>query len=115
MDNYDYFKEENNQDDWVNLSEPAAFEAVETESVKESVLQPEKKTHRAVIAPVLTFQLVVTILILISIFLIKFFLPEFYFKVQKCFDTEMSRSMITDGDFSDFDYQQFFSSSNDEA
>ena len=118
MDNYDvYFDERDERDDWVNLSEPEF--PLQQKSVEDEADKKEKNTEsftrREIKSPILTFQLVVSLLIIISILIIKSFLPEHYYKFIHFYDAQMSRSMYSDGDFSSLDYSEFFSSTADET
>ncbi len=111
MDNYN----DNLQRQWTDVNTSTALYIPEAENTSdENVSQKPHKSNK-IISPIITFQLVICILILILIFISKPFLPDLNKRVMDFYNAEISASMIFSGDFRDLDYSTFFGATNDEV
>ena len=100
-------------DEWTCLENPVfkqdLAECSSAAEGKSDSLSVNKKKPIKITSPVLTFQLVIVLLILITSFLSKTFFFEKYHLIKECYDEEITASMIFDGEFGSLDYSEFFS------
>lgn len=117
MDNYDTLNSEllDENEKWINLNSPVSLRKIQDSEPNEDGNGKKPVRRRGISLPVLTFQLFVTLSILIFLFVSKSFFPQLFHSTMNVYEKEMNREMISDGDFYSRDYSQFFSSSPDEA
>ncbi len=111
MDNYND-KDVNKQ--WTDISRPTVQPLSEAESVSKESTNPKSSISQKNISPIITFQLIVCILILILIFISKPLIPKLNQFIMNIYNAEISASMIFSGDFKDLDYSSFFGATEDE-
>lgn len=102
-------------DQWQNISEPVIkSEAADTDALPLEEPQEEPKPKRHSKHPVLTFQLTVSLCVLLFLFIIKFLGTPLYSAVMSWYENEISKSVIYDGDFENLDFSALFAT-NDEG
>lgn len=118
MDNYKEYDSDLNFSEadtqWQNVSAPIVkFDSEQLESPKNLDSTPAKVKHPGK-HPVLTFQLVVALCVLLLLFAIKFADNSLYSRIISLYQTKISESVIFNGDFESLDFS-FLMSTDDEA
>lgn len=119
MDNYFNTSHTFDSEPWLSVSETVVRTELEKEKdcSEHSVNTADDKSvqkGRHITAPVLTFQLVICMLILIFLFITKTFFAHVFSEIKFIFDREIGASMYFSGDFSHLDYSEFFEATSDE-
>ncbi len=114
MDNYiDAYDEK----EWNLLTQPVLKNDTNSEN-EPDILREESaetiKIKKSKSSPILTFQLVLCLVVLIVLFLLKTFAINTFTEIKSWYDTELTASLFFSGDFSELDYSSMFSSTNDE-
>ena len=104
MDNYNY----NQNDDWVSLSQPVVKTEQDTEAFENQEDNVAKYTKQKSKHPVLTFQLTVSLCILLFLFIVKFLSAPLYSAVIDWYESQLSQSVIYNGDFESSDFSALF-------
>lgn len=120
MDNYNNYLHSSDSESWQSVAEPfVKVQDNQTElgvGVSEvSLPYSESNNGRHISAPVLTFQLVICIMILIFSYVSSTFFSDFFQKIKFVYDKEINASMCFSGDFSDLNYSDLFGASDDEV
>jgi len=107
MDNFENLNSypENN---WQSLSEPI----VKLEEPQPDV-QAVPKAKKLPRHPVLTIQLTLCLCALLFLFIVKFMAYPLYSKIITWYESQISRSVIYDGDFESFDFSTLFSTTDE--
>ena len=101
-------------DDWQTTSTPVVKTFEDELPQEEDDVKNSPKVKRNSKHPVLTFQLTVAIIALLLVFGLKFLGMPLYETVVKWYEEEISKSVIYNGDFENFDFSLIFAT-EDEA
>lgn len=97
------------KEDWQSLSTPILKEETPDENLgNPEEIRPEKEKRHSKF-PVLTFQLTVSLLVLLLLFIIKFASEPLFTKIITWYEAEISRSVIYNGDFESLDFSALIS------
>lgn len=97
------------KEDWQSLSTPILKEETTDEKFDNpEEIRPEKEKRHSKF-PVLTFQLTVSLLVLLLLFIIKFAYEPLFTKIITWYEAEISRSVIYNGDFESLDFSALIS------
>lgn len=112
MDNFNN-KDIYSDNDWQNVSTPTVKPLKsDCEDDTEELLVKESKNRRSK-APVLTFQLVVVMCVLLFLFILRFLNVPAFDRVMDWYKLEISKSVIFSGDFENFDFTSIFATSDE--
>lgn len=103
-----------NETEWQSLSTPVMKKEETAENIEDSELIKAPRERRHSRFPVLSFQLTVSLCALLLLFGIKFAAEPLFEKVMTWYETEISKSVIFNGDFENLDFSALFST-HDEA
>lgn len=114
MDNFndrDFYPE----DDWQSLSSPVVKKEVTSVENYDSDTEPEvpQSPKRRSKHPVLTIQLTFAICVLLFLFVLKFMGTPAFDTVITWYKTEISKSVIFDGDFDSLDFSTLFATADE--
>ncbi len=120
MDNYFNTSQTFDSEPWLSVSEPIVkndfdINSVDNERSVNTSADNSMPKRKRLTAPVLTFQLIISMLILLFSFVAKTFMSEMFSEIKFMYDKEINASMYFSGDFSDLDYSEFFGASQDEV
>ena len=100
-------------DEWIPLEKPVYKSELAIPSASDdSNTITNKKRNVRILSPVVTFQLIVLLLILIVSVVCKTFFVDVFELAKECYETEISASMFFDGEFKNLDYSGFFVKNN---
>lgn len=100
-------------DDWVSVETPVYKQESELQPPKDDkICATDSKKSVRILSPVVTFQLVLMLIVMIASFLCKTFLYEKFSFVKECYDSEICASMFFNGDFELLNYTDFFGVNN---
>lgn len=112
MDNFDN-RNIYPEDDWQSISTPI----VKTEVSDSEIINDESeiitKTRKHSKHPVLTLQLTLALCVLLFLFVLKILGTPVYNSVMSWYESEISRSVIYNGDFENFDFSNLFATSDE--
>ena len=101
-------------DDWQSTSTPIVKTYDDENFLTEDNGEFGRKAKKHSKHPVLTFQLIVVLSLLLLFFVVKFFSESLYNTVISTYRKEISKSVIYNGDFESFDFSSIFAT-DDEA
>ncbi len=118
MDNLKFY-DSLESDEWISLSEPVMAQPVSLDNLEaiddaDKIKKPPKSKN-TLKAPIVTFQLLLCVSILLLIYISKLFLPDVFTIFKSTYDREINSSMFSNGDFKNSSYLSFFTSTPDEA
>lgn len=113
MDNYNNFEKNSEDYGWRQLAKPQYAENEHLPIEDESVITIEKKKKFSSSA-ILTFQLVLCIVFLITLYLSRAFMPSLFYAFKDIYNKEIGTSMFFSGNFQDLDFTHLFTATNDE-
>ena len=99
------------EDDWQNISTPILKEQnILNQESSEEVSVSNKKPSKH---PVLTIQLILAICVLLFLFTLKFLGAPLFDTITSWYDNEISKSVIFNGDFENFDFSSVFATADE--
>lgn len=101
-------------DDWQSISQPVVKSEEEDSNFTSQEPKTEPKPKRHSKHPVLTFQLTVSLCVLLFLFIIKFLGTPLYTWVMTWYENEISKSVIYDGDFEGLDFSSLFATDDED-
>lgn len=116
--NFDNRFEGAENDNWLTLGAPVTKqESLVTESDNKdfSHASYNQGNKKAILSPVLTFQLIVCLIVLTLAFVAKTFFIELYETAKTEYDRELTASMYFDGKIKQDNYDAMFTSQTDES
>lgn len=95
-------------DNWQSFQAPIV-KSDETTEAPQVEIKPKKQSKH----PILTIQLIISLCALLFLFVIKFLGAPIYNTIMSWYESEISKSVIYNGNFESFDFSTLFSTADE--